>query len=105
KGLPGKSANLKLYIHSLSYPPGGLSGFDTSWDPFNDPNVNLRHEINVGPLGWNEERIIDLTELSKEFANGTIKGFAFYNEDYTQSLELDVNIIELEGFWTDPTAW
>lgn len=105
KGLPGKSANLKLYVHSLSYPPGGLSGFDTSWDPFNDPNVNLRHEINVGPLGWNEERIIDLTELSEEFANGTIKGFAFYNEDYTQSLELDVNIIELEGFWTDPTAW
>lgn len=97
-GIPGKVSDLKIYAHSLSYPEGGLSSFDESWNPLEDPDVNLRLETFVGPFDWNEKIFVDLSPFKDEFKNGTIKGFVLFN-DYTQYLTFDEYELELEAFW------
>lgn len=99
----GKPAEVVIWAHSLPYPEGGLSSMPDDWDPLNDPEVNLRHGYILGEFEWGEKAWFRLPDkLRWELAgipgySEDIKGFAFYVPDYTQSAELDVDSLVING--------
>jgi phage minor structural protein len=106
-----KPVQIKMWLHSLAYPTTpnpqtgwiGLDYYNTTeplWNPLTDPSVNLREPLLVEDLVWGDDVWVKLpSEYEDAFESGTVKGIAFYHEDYKQSAAIDPDYIEIQAYY------